>query len=472
MQDYRLLSFVLLLPAAVFFACSVGTGVEGQNGSPVSQRLEAFIDSIDVIDTHEHQRVPPSFAGGKANFFTLLRGEYINSDLVTAGAPSFDQKLIDSGNNDRLWDEYGRYLDYSRNTSYYGHFREGLRLLYGFGDTYFTRENTAVLSDSIAANYGLFDRWYDQAMEKTGIEMMFNDQYWSMFKPTVDHDNFALVFRIDELVRGAARRGMLTDQYGDSVNSAYHFAAKEGLELSSLDDYLDYAVSWYERFTAAGAVCAKCALAYDRTIFFEEVPKEEARRLYRIAPDRLTPSQQKKLEDFMMHWCVEKCGEYGLMLQVHTGYLAGNSGQLDNGRAKKLINLFLAHPDTRFDIFHGGYPWWLDIGALGKSFPNVFIDLVWLPQISRSAAVEALHDWLDAVPYNKFFWGGDCWTIEGAAGSLEYGRSVVTQVLTEKVEEGLMTEQLARQIALGIFRRNAVEAFGMEEKLGRSFSMP
>ena len=77
--------------------------------------------------------------------------------------------------------------------------------------------------------------------------------------------------------------------------------------------------------------------------------------------------------------------------------------------------------------------------------------------------MEALHEWLDAVPYNKFFWGGDCWSIEGAAGSLEYGRSVVAQVLAEKVEDGLMTEELACEVALGIFRRNAIEAFGLEK---------
>ena len=209
-------------------------------------------------------------------------------------------------------------------------------------------------------------------------------------------------------------------------------------------------------------MCSKCALAYHRTLFFEQVSQEEARRLYRLNPDKLTPEQQKKLEDFMMHWCVEKCSEYDLVLQVHTGYLAGNRAQIDNGRAAKLINMLLAHPDTKIDLFHGGYPWWDDIGALGKSFPQVYIDLVWLPQMSRRAAVEALHEWLDAVPYNKFFWGGDCWSIEGAAGSLEYGRSVVAQVLAEKVEGGLMTEELAREVALGIFRNNAIEAFGLE----------
>ena len=37
-------------------------------------------------------------------------------------------------------------------------------------------------------------------------------------------------------------------------------------------------------------------------------------------------------------------------------------------------------------------------------FSNVYLDLVWLPQISREKAVLALDEMLDCVPYNKIFW--------------------------------------------------------------------
>ncbi len=461
---------ILIAALSVILSGCADCSKKGPLTATVHQRLEAFIDSIDVIDTHEHQRLPPAFDKDKTNFFSLLQREYIHADLVSAGMPGMRQELIENGATDSLWEESGRYLDFCRNTSYYGHFRDGLSLLYGFSDPYFTRENTVKLSQDISKNYSRFDQWYDEALGKTRIEMMFNDQYWSMFKTNTDHEKFLLVFRIDELVRGAARRGKLTDAEGDSVNSAYYFANKEDLKLNTLDDYLAYAEKWFERFTGAGAVCAKCALAYHRTLSFEPVSLGEAKLLYSLDPDRLTAEQKKKLEDFMMHWCVAKCGEYDLILQVHTGYLAGNMGQLENGRAIQLIDMFKAYPGTKFDLFHGGYPWRDDIGALAKSYPNVFIDLVWLPQISRSASVEALHEWLDAAPYNKFFWGGDCWSIEGAAGSLEYGRSVVAQVLAEKVEAGLMTEMFARTVAAGIFRNNAIENFGLEKKLRRELS--
>jgi len=102
-------------------------------------------------------------------------------------------------------------------------------------------------------------------------------------------------------------------------------------------------------------------------------------------------------------------------------------------------------------------------------FPNVYLDIVWLPQISREAAVRALDEMFDSVPYNKFFWGGDYHFIEESVGSLEFGRDVVAQVLSERVKRGLMTEEVARDMALKIFRENALRVFKLEERLNRPF---
>jgi hypothetical protein len=65
----------------------------------------------------------------------------------------------------------------------------------------------------------------------------------------------------------------------------------------------------------------------------------------------------------------------------------------------------------------------------------------------------------DCVPYNKFFWGGDCGLIEESTGSLDYARDVVSEVLTKRVERGLLTEDVAFDIINKIFRENAIEVF-------------
>jgi hypothetical protein len=103
-----------------------------------------------------------------------------------------------------------------------------------------------------------------------------------------------------------------------------------------------------------------------------------------------------------------------------------------------------------------------EFAALGKMFPNVYLDLVWLPQISRETAIYGLDQILDCVPYNKIFWGGDCHSIEESVGSLEFAKDVVATVLSKRIERGFMTEELAKEIASAIFRDNAIRFFDMK----------
>ena len=171
----------------------------------------------------------------------------------------------------------------------------------------------------------------------------------------------------------------------------------------------------------------------------------------------------------MFHWIIQKSAKLDLPIQIHTGYLAGNGNFLDNGKPVKLNNLFLKYPDAKFVLFHGGFPWTGEYAALGKMFPNVYLDIVWLPQISREEAVSALEVMLDCMPYNKFFWGGDCALIEESTGSLQFGKDVMVEVLANRIRRGLLTEDVAVDIARSMFRENAIKVFQLNKKLQRDF---
>jgi predicted TIM-barrel fold metal-dependent hydrolase len=195
------------------------------------------------------------------------------------------------------------------------------------------------------------------------------------------------------------------------------------------------------------------------------VPYEEAKSLFDRPSSSLSPAEAKKIEDFMFHWIIRQAIKYDLPIQIHTGYLAGNGNVLDNGQPGKLNNLFLKYPDAKFDLFHAGFPWTDEFSAMGKMFRNVYLNIVWLPQISREKAVSALDVMFDCVPYNKFFWGGDCGLIEESTGSLEYAKDVVSEVLAKRVERNLLTEEVALDIVDRIFRENAIEVFKLEGRL-------
>jgi len=449
-----------------FVICSfLITNQCSMNESSVYRKIRDYTDQVKIINTHEHQHWPEDYGDYNFSFYQLIAASYLASDLSSAGADGYDLDQIDSLNPGELWDKYGNALNYTRNTSYYSQFVKGFKKLYGFNDLYFTRENIAELSKSIEENYKNYRQWFDKVFQKAGYELMFLDQYWNPFNTELDGRYFALVFHINPLVTASGQR----PEKGAEPEPFYKEAVSEGYDINSLDDYLAFCDNLFKKNIANRAVCLKNSQAYSRTLYYEDVPYEVARNLFDKPSSRLTPAETKKIEDYIFHWIIQKAIEYDLPIQIHTGYLAGNGNVLDNGQPIKLNNLFLKYPEAKFVLFHGGFPWTDEYAALGKMFPNVYLDIVWLPQISREEAVNALDVMFDCVPYNKFFWGGDCGLIEESVGSLEYAKDVVSEVLVKRIKRGLLTEAVALEIVDRIFRENAIEVFKLKERTGREF---
>jgi len=427
--------------------------------------IRKAVDNIMVINTHEHQRAPHEIPDDQYGFYHLLEYSYLNADVRSAGSSGYSVEKLDSLDNDALWDSYGQGLDYTRTTSYYGQFLKGFEKLYGFKDPYFTSENVSTLSGQIEENYKDYGKWFNEAFQKAGFELMFNDQYWNPFNCDLNEKYFALVFHINPLVMEASSR----PEPGSEKKGIYKQAETDGFSISTLDDYLGYCDYLFTKNVDHNAVCVKNSMAYSRSLDYEDIPYEEARKLFERPSGSLTPDEAKKIQDFMFHWVIQKSRDHELPIQIHTGYLAGNGNVLDNGKPVKLNNLFLKYPDAKFVLFHGGFPWTGEYAAFGKMFPNVYLDIVWLPQISREEAVSALDVMLDCMPYNKFFWGGDCGLIEESTGSLEFAKDVLIEVLTKRIKRGVLTEDVALEIVRSIFRENAIETFQLDKRMKRDF---
>jgi predicted TIM-barrel fold metal-dependent hydrolase len=208
-------------------------------------------------------------------------------------------------------------------------------------------------------------------------------------------------------------------------------------------------------------VALKMGLAYHRLLSFEKVDVDVAENIF-VTKEK-SKEQIKLLQDFIVNYLVNTAGSESLTVQIHTGYLHGNNGNLGNGHPLLMVPLFRRFPETKFVIFHGSYPWIGDFVAIGKEFTNVNLDLVWLPQLSQTAAKRGLHELLDAVPYNKICWGGDVGKIDETAGSLELAKETVTEVLTERINMGIISESTALDICNCIFRNNAIRIYDLRD---------
>jgi uncharacterized protein len=416
-------------------------------------KIKDYLDTIEIVDAHEHLQMPGDSAA--FNFFNTI--SYFPADLASAGASTaYDQKN-GSFNADTLWNRLGKYYNYSRATSYHEQFMNTLRILYDYDKPYLVKEDIKPLYDRMVINnYMNYPQWFDKVYHKEKFKTMIIDQYWNVFNPVVDTSYFSLVCNINncvKLVSEAAGNKKIT-----SDKNLLHLMQSNEIITPTLDDYTNLVDSVLSIFKNNGAVCLKNTLAYTRSLDFEEIPYSEAIAIFN-KKSSLDWKEKKMLEDFVFHHIIQKSTEIDLPIQIHTGYLAGNNCRLDNGQPMKLLNILIKYPNAKFILFHGGFPWTNDYVALGKNFTNVYLDMVWLPQISKTEAIRIFHEILDCVPYNKIMWGGDVTRIDDTAGSLELGKEVVATVLAERIEKGWMTEDLAKEIAKSVFRDNAMALF-------------
>jgi hypothetical protein len=443
----------LLILLALVLGCS-------SPKNEVYNRLIEHANTVKVVNTHEHQRHPKDLGYKEYNFWTLLSHSYLMADVSSAGGSYFDANKPEINTPEQLWRMNGDYLNYSANTSYYLHFLEGMKLCYGYNEPVFTKEGIEILSEQIAEKYKNYDAWFDTCFQKANFETMFIDQFWNSHNLNIDKKHFTLIFPVNKLVFdiGAAK-----NIYTEKNEEFVAFKKESGIKtLETLDEYLAFVDFMIQTAIKNGAVGLKNSMAYGRSIDYENVPVERATALFKQAP-ALRAEEIKALQDFLFHWILDKAAEYNLPVQIHTGYLAGNGNQLDNSEPTKLNNLFRQHPKTRFDIFHGGFPWTGEFVAFGKMFPNVNLNLVWLPQISKNRALVTFNEMLDCVSYNKILWGGDCQLIEETVGSLEFGKQVICEVLAARVSNGQMNEETAKKIISAILRENAIRIFNLEK---------
>jgi hypothetical protein len=102
-----------------------------------------------------------------------------------------------------------------------------------------------------------------------------------------------------------------------------------------------------------------------------------------------------------------------------------------------------------------------ETALLAKNFPNVWLNLCWCHIISPRMAQSAMDELLDLVPTNKIIaFGGDHSTdVENVYGHLAVARQNVAGVLGRRVEEGLLTERDALEIAGRWFCDNPRELY-------------
>jgi hypothetical protein len=417
--------------------------------------IEAAVAASPVVDTHEHLR-PLEFLRQELQdgVVGLFRNSYLTRCLRTAdGSPNGLSLSYQPFLERNTWETVTDACARVRYTSYYHWLMRGVAELYNLEDPDLTPDSWEYLSAELVKRYR-GDDWLAKVLDRAKIIGIIWDPFWKAGTSTGPDPRCLPAFRINSAV--VAFHPQASDFEGS--NLIRDWSEEFNIDVASLTDLEDLIGRLIERNVNGGSRAFKAALAYDRTLAVEPVARAEAARLFGIHPDRLTPADQKVFGDYIIRFFLDRARERRLVFQVHTGLarLAGSNPLL-------LEPLLQDFPTVVFDLFHGGYPWVHEVAALAHNYPNVRLNLTWLPQLSTDLAVQVLKEWLQVVPQvDRITWGGDCFTAEESYGSLLAARSAVSRALVSLVEEGFFEVETALHAARSVLATGGAAIYGVD----------
>lgn len=379
--------------------------------------------TLPIISSHEHHREDALHRS--LDLDGVLANSYVNWCLPVP-KPTREERE--------------RYLDEIRYNSYFVWLQKALQDIYAF-DAPINADNWDELSRRISDAHRAPDHHLRILKEHCRYLAAVQDAYWDPGSDMGHPEMFKPAFRIDAFFHGFHADS--PDNNGVNPHTEYAFAPTSFAEfLADMERII--------RDRRERSVALKCAIAYERTLDMNDCDYAAAERAFGKSPDAITPAERKAFGDVVFNRICEIATELDLPIQVHVG-LARISGS-----SPMLFEPVIArHPRCRFVLFHGGFPWYHQIAGLAHNYANVVIDLCWLPIISTSAAVSALHEYIDvARSSSRITWGGDNWTSEESYGASLAFRHVLAKVLEEKVDSGAFGWREAIRLAEKIASEN------------------
>jgi len=412
-------------------------------------RIKKSIDAVPAIDTHDHLRefraMPDRVHtpdGKGMTLYSIWAHSYITRTTRISHWPA-------DGSFDTWWKQAHDDFDDARASSFYRYLLPAFRDLYGVDFDSVTPKQAADLNRRIFENYKS-DRWLKKVVtEKANIELMFIDPYWNRLQFAREYRFSVPVFNVTTILSAAH-----PDRTPSKRDSPYVFAEKKKLPTDTFDEFLTVIDALFQEAVAHDAICLKSTQAYVRTLDYKKVSKEQAAAVYGKPNSETTAAEQRQFEDFMFWHICRLSARYGLPFQVHTG-----DARVQGSNPMLLVDVIEANPETKFILFHGGYPWVGETGAIAMKHNNVWIDSCWLPTLSYTMARRAYQEWLDAVPSDRIMWGADTVDAEGIYGATELTRQCIAEALTLKVARSELKEEHANRIGRQIMRDNALKLF-------------
>lgn len=403
--------------------------------------IAEFIQSEPLFETHNHQPGYSRHDWREVTYREFL--SYAQADIEVAHGPGYPDAMLSDEDFFRLW-------PFVRTTGYGQAVELSVRSLCG---RELRSDNAEAINSQMREFVGNRTNAdvYSDLFARANIVGTVNDILPADDLGTtlrMNHDDFPAAFRFAPRVEGL---------HAVRAPETIH-ALEEHLDISitTLADLEQAIEALVDRAVRQGNVVAlKIGLAYQRALDFDTPGCREPESAFAALMSG-QDAELKPLHDCLFHHYLRCAREWNLVVQIHTGYLAGCWTDLRQGDPSPLVPVFAQYPDLKFDLFHAGWPWSELLGAIGKHFPNVWLDLCWAWAMNAVQMRRILDEWLSAVPSSKILgYGSDTTTPFAIPGYARQARNGIAAVMEKKISSGEYTEKTAQFVAQRIMHANA-----------------
>src|SRR2546422_3989016 len=417
----------------------------------MAQSVRDFIAEIGIVDVHEHH-IPEILLNSQVNLVQLFQQSYAGWTQsrpypLPSETRANDPMLAPTG--PATWKALAPFLEQSGTNSFVRNLVGAITELHGAGAETITRDNWEAFDSAVREQHQRPD-WCRDTVRRAGIERLVTDPYTDPLldaRPALGN-NYNSVVRIN-----AFACGWNSESRDHNGNNAQSLLRRLGLEPASFDDYLTALEKLIDGVASRHQVALKNALAYDRTLDFDEPDEKLARQAW----GKASPSfaEQKAFGDLVVDRLCRLAGERDLPVQMHVG-----TAIIRGSQPLKVAGLIERHPRTRFLLMHLAYPWSHDLLGMAFVYRNIWLDLTWSLLLSPSHFKLALHEAIEILPdESRMMIGGDNWHVEETYGTMKRARQLLSEVLEEKLAAHYFLLEDAQRLAGKILRENALGFF-------------
>ena len=405
--------------------------------SKTVQSLYEAMAEFSVIDAHEHLPPEEEYLQSEYSALILFAG-YIYHDMSSVGLPqAFKETMRQGGARpvSEWWPVIKPFWEQVKHTSFSKALTITVRDIFGVSDINDSTIEEIAHAVQEANSPGLYHRILQ---EKCGIETSIT---------CIDR----AAFPNDPAFRGITQLEKCT---GSPVEIKAELSARSGRPVHTLEEAIEVGQMLLREDIANGALGFKTtvkdhpplSLTAARTQWEKEPKNRTANAVHGLLFDKY----------------LDVAAEANVPVAVHTGFW-GDFRELD---PKHMLPWAMRRGDVNFDMFHLGMPMIRDAMVIGKTFPNVTLNLTWCPLISQVQTIRAMDEMVDLVPLTKITaFGGDYRVaVQKVYGHLCLAKEAVAFSLGKRVESGRLDEAEALRIAKLWFYDNPARIYNLDKR--------